>query len=329
MHSAIAEISATGPVRVVQTVDEHIVEIVSDSGEGAQTCGQMFADICARNGNGVWTVEIIPAEIEPPSRSRAGASGNRIRIGSRPVNNAGDSADLVVALNEQVLYSRIDADAFRDGTLVLVNSSWASYADESIRARYAMPSTISAPMAIASSKPPWSRSAASTPTIRAKAMNMWVLGLLCSIYCVEQSPVHAMIAKRFAKKGDAIVRKNLDLFDDGYGWAAQNVEHCFRVPAQKDPRTDGADERQPGAGPGRHGGRHRGLLHVPHYAGHLGVAFPGLRVRTGRRNRPSGGGRNRGDRICHRLFLRRERRRSPLLRVPGFALEDRVSRVSR
>ncbi len=137
MHSAVAETSSTGPARVVQTVEEHIVEIVSDSGEGAQTCGQMFADICARNGNGVWTVEIIPAEIEPPSRSRAGASGNRIRLGSKPVNNSGDSADLVVALNEQVLYSRIDAGALRPGTLVLVDSSWAHHPDDEIRTRYA------------------------------------------------------------------------------------------------------------------------------------------------------------------------------------------------
>ena len=105
MQSAIAEPTS----RAVQIVDEHILEIVSDSGEGAQTCGQMFADLCAKNGNGIWTVEIIPAEIEPPSRSRAGASGNRIRIGTKAVNNAGDTADLVVALNEQVLYSRIDA----------------------------------------------------------------------------------------------------------------------------------------------------------------------------------------------------------------------------
>ncbi|NIV47415.1 MAG: hypothetical protein GWN46_11685, partial [Gammaproteobacteria bacterium] len=59
----------------VQTVSEQIVEIVSDSGEGAQTAGQLFGTVCAKMGNGVWTVEIIPAEIEPPARSRAGASG--------------------------------------------------------------------------------------------------------------------------------------------------------------------------------------------------------------------------------------------------------------
>src|SRR5690349_1666198 len=111
-------------------VEQHIVEIVSDSGEGAQTCGQMFGSLCARNGNGVWTVEIIPAEIEPPSRSRAGASGNRIRIGSKAVTNAGDFADVVVAFNEQVLYSRIDVGALHPGTLVFVDQSWADKPDD-------------------------------------------------------------------------------------------------------------------------------------------------------------------------------------------------------
>src|SRR6202161_415349 len=137
MEAAVLEAQPARQARAPQVVDQHIVEIVSDSGEGAQTCGQMFADLCARHGKGIWTVEIIPAEIEPPSRSRAGASGNRIRIGSKAVNNAGDAADLVVALNEQVLYSRIDAGALRAGTLVLVDGSWAQHADEEIRQRYA------------------------------------------------------------------------------------------------------------------------------------------------------------------------------------------------
>ena len=42
---------------------EHTVEIVSDAGEGAQKCGQIFAAVSAKMGNGIWTVEIIPAEI--------------------------------------------------------------------------------------------------------------------------------------------------------------------------------------------------------------------------------------------------------------------------
>ena len=88
---------------------EHIVEIISDSGEGAQRCGQSLGSIAAKMGNGIWTVEIIPAEIRPPARSVAGASGNRIRIGQGPINNGGDLTQLVVAFNEQVLLGRVRA----------------------------------------------------------------------------------------------------------------------------------------------------------------------------------------------------------------------------
>src|SRR5271167_708504 len=72
---------------------ETVIEIISDSGEGAQRCGQSLASIAAKMGNGVWTVEIIPAEIQPPARSVAGASGNRVRLGSRRITNGGDEAD--------------------------------------------------------------------------------------------------------------------------------------------------------------------------------------------------------------------------------------------
>src|SRR5438477_4607677 len=120
MQATLDDLRVERPAGTPRVVDQHVVEIISDSGEGAQTCGQLFADLCARNGNGIWTVEIIPAEIEPPARSRAGASGNRIRLGSKPVTNAGDHADVVIAFNEQVLYSRIDVGALHPGTLVFV-----------------------------------------------------------------------------------------------------------------------------------------------------------------------------------------------------------------
>ncbi len=97
--------SAVAPV----ALREHIIEVISDSGEGAQRCGQSLGAIAARMGNGIWTVEIIPAEIRPPARSVAGASGNRIRIGAEKVTNGGDETDLAVAFNEQVLLGRVRA----------------------------------------------------------------------------------------------------------------------------------------------------------------------------------------------------------------------------
>ena len=118
------------------TLREHIVEIVSDSGEGAQRCGQSLAAIAARMGNGVWTVEIIPAEIRPPARSVAGGSGNRIRLGSGHVTNGGNETDLVIAFNEQVLLGRVRTGELKAGCTILLESMWRDSADKKIAATY-------------------------------------------------------------------------------------------------------------------------------------------------------------------------------------------------
>ncbi|MBT7294095.1 MAG: 2-oxoacid:acceptor oxidoreductase subunit alpha, partial [Rhodospirillaceae bacterium] len=120
-----------------EILDEHIVEIISDSGEGAQRCGQSFGSIAARMGNGIWTVEIIPAEIQPPARSISGASGIRIRLASRRVTNGGDEADLIVAFNEQVLLKRVRDNELKPGCTILIESKWRGDLDTEIAASYA------------------------------------------------------------------------------------------------------------------------------------------------------------------------------------------------
>ena len=96
-------------------LSELIVEIVSDAGEGAQKAALCFAQVCARAGNGLWTVEIIPSEIQPPPHTTGSASGNRIRLAERStVTNAGDRANVVLAFNEMALLSRIEANSVAD-----------------------------------------------------------------------------------------------------------------------------------------------------------------------------------------------------------------------
>src|SRR5574339_650585 len=121
---------------LVRCLPEHTIEIVSDSGEGAQKCGQVFGAVSAKMGNGVWTVEIIPAEIQPPPRVPEGASGYRIRIGTNPVTNWGDETNLIVAFNEQVLLARHRLGALARDATVLLENRWATDEDESIRAAW-------------------------------------------------------------------------------------------------------------------------------------------------------------------------------------------------
>ncbi len=215
-----------------RTVAQHIVEFVSDSGEGAQTAGQLFGTISAKMGNGVWTVEIIPAEIEPPHRSRAGASGNRVRIASGPVTNVGEEADVVVAFNEQVLYSRIDVGALREGTILLLESKWADDPDEDIRARYAEAVADFRERGYRVIEVPMERECLKIVEDPRRGKNMWAVGMLSAIYERDAELLRAEVRAKLKKKGEKVVERNLKLVEAGRAWAAEHLPFRFEVPAQ-------------------------------------------------------------------------------------------------
>ncbi|MCK5720833.1 MAG: 2-oxoacid:acceptor oxidoreductase subunit alpha [Thiomargarita sp.] len=212
-------------------IDEHIVEIVSDSGEGAQKAGQTFGNISAKMGNGVWTVEIIPAEIKPPARSPAGASGIRIRLGSHYMTNMGDAADLVVALNEQVLYSRIATDAYKPGTIVLLENKWLTDPNPKIREQYTTSvAEFRENGLIVHELPMEVECLKLTPRPRL-GKNMFVLGMLSYIYSRDLEKANTEIHNTFIRKGEKVISLNQDLLKAGYEFAATNLEYHYEIPA--------------------------------------------------------------------------------------------------
>jgi len=217
-----------------QRVKEHIVEIVSDSGEGAQTAGQTFGSISAKMGNGVWTVELIPAEIEPPTRSLNGASGNRIRVGSGPVTNAGDKADTVIGFNEQVLYSRIDAGAFRPGTRIFLENKWADDPQPVIRKAYATALADFQERGFDVVEVPMEKECLRFVENPKRGKNIWVVGLLCCLYNRDLDLVRKEITTKFQRKGEKIINMNLTLFEAGYKWARENLDQFYVIPANPD-----------------------------------------------------------------------------------------------
>jgi len=214
-------------------LDEHIVEIVSDSGEGAQRCGQSFGAIAARLGNGIWTVEIIPAEIRPPPRSIAGASGNRVRLASHRVTNGGDEADMVVAFNEQVLLSRVRTGEIKPGGIILLENMWQNDGDETVAAGYMK---VCAEIRAAGYRlyeiPMEAECMKYVPDPR-RGKNMFALGMLCGIYSLDAEIARAQVRFVFAKKDQKIIDANIELLDAGRAWALENLDLKFAVPASK------------------------------------------------------------------------------------------------
>jgi 2-oxoglutarate ferredoxin oxidoreductase subunit alpha len=215
-----------------EKVDEHIVEIISDSGEGAQTAGQMFGTVSAKMGNGVWTVEIIPAEIEPPARSIEGASGNRVRLGTSAISNAGDAADLVVAFNDQVLLGRLPAGEFKPGAMVLLESKWGDHADKRIAAEYASVVERLGAEGYRVFEVPMEKECAQITEDAQRGKNMFVAGMLAYIYSRDVDLFRDQIASKFRKKGDVVIGVNIGMFETGYLWARDNMDIRFEIAAR-------------------------------------------------------------------------------------------------
>lgn len=225
---------ALSPAPTVHVIHEHTLEIVSDPGEGAQKCGQIFGAVSAKAGNGVWTVEIIPAEIQPPPRLPEGASGNRIRIGANAITNWGDETNLIVAFNEQVLLGRHRVRALAPDAIILLENSWATHEDPEIRHAY---DTALAELSTSQYRiiaVPMEQLCLSIVDNPRKGKNMFALGLLACVYQRDMQRIEDQIAHAFRKKPD-LLKRNVELLKVGYTWADENLDFRFNVPPR---RTD-------------------------------------------------------------------------------------------
>jgi 2-oxoglutarate ferredoxin oxidoreductase subunit alpha len=226
--------ASTGKEVRVQRVSDLAVEIVSDSGEGAQKCGQIFGSVSAKMGNGVWTVEIIPAEVEPPPRQPAGASGIRIRLGDREVTNWGDETNVVVAFNEQALLGRHDLNALAPDATVLVESMWATHPNPDVRAEWDSAMEQLSKRGYRIIEVPMEEQCLTVVDNARKGKNMFALGMLCWIFDRDLDKARDQIAYAFRKKSEEVYQRNVELLELGYAWADANLDFKYDVPTMSD-----------------------------------------------------------------------------------------------
>ncbi len=218
-------------------IPEHTVEIITNSGEGAQKCAQIFGQTCAKMGNGVWTVEIIPAEIEPPHHTVTSTSGNIVRFGTDKVTNWGDRSKLAIAFNDQVLLSRHRLDSLDDKCIILQESMWEKHEDEFIRKQYAEAMEEMSSKNYRFISVPIEEEALKIVSNPSHGKNMFALGMLAEIYQRDLDIIEKQIAHIFRFKSQKVVDSNVALVKAGMAWARENLDFQFNirsVPSEED-----------------------------------------------------------------------------------------------
>jgi 2-oxoglutarate ferredoxin oxidoreductase subunit alpha len=215
----------------VTKASEHTVEIITNSGEGAQKCAQIFGQTCAKMGNGVWTVEIIPAEIEPPHHTVTSTSGNIVRFGTHKITNWGDQSKLAIAFNDQVLLSRHRLNSLDDNCIILQESMWEDHEDEFIRRNYEAAMEEMSGKNYRFISVPIEEEALKIVTNPSHGKNMFALGLLAEIYQRDVSIIERQIANIFRFKSQKVIDLNIQLVKSGVTWARENLDFRFDIPS--------------------------------------------------------------------------------------------------
>ncbi|HEU0099835.1 MAG TPA: 2-oxoacid:acceptor oxidoreductase family protein, partial [Allosphingosinicella sp.] len=84
-----------------------VVRFAGDSGDGMQLTGGQFTLSTALAGNDLATFPDFPAEIRAPQGTTFGVSAFQINFGSAAIETAGDSPDVLIAMNPAALKTNV------------------------------------------------------------------------------------------------------------------------------------------------------------------------------------------------------------------------------
>jgi 2-oxoglutarate ferredoxin oxidoreductase subunit alpha len=178
-------------------VNDMVMRIGGESGEGIVTIGEIFVRIAAFSGLEVYTFRTFPAEI------LGGHVTFQARIADRPVLSQGDDIDVLVSLNQEGYDKHIGE--LRPGGLVLYDSTAVtptSGAEDHLL--YAIPVDDLA------------RSIDFT-----RGRNLVMIGAMVQMFGLPLDKAEQMVHRRLGRFKDLLPR-NLEALDLGYNYAQKN-----------------------------------------------------------------------------------------------------------
>ncbi|HEX2550334.1 MAG TPA: 2-oxoacid:acceptor oxidoreductase subunit alpha, partial [Nocardioidaceae bacterium] len=206
----------------VQQLDQVVIRIAGDSGDGMQLTGDRFTQESASFGNDLSTLPNFPAEIRAPQGTLPGVSSFQVHFADHDILTPGDRPDVLVAMNPAALKANL-GDVPKGATIIVDthdftarNLAKAGYTanpleDDSL-AEFALHPVDLTGLTVAAVKEfGLSRKDA------ARAKNMFALGLLSWMYGRPVDSTIAFLERRFAKVAD-IRDANVTAFKSGWNF---------------------------------------------------------------------------------------------------------------
>ncbi len=227
----------------MQQLDRVIIRFAGDSGDGMQLTGDRFTHESAAFGNDLVTLPNFPAEIRAPQGTLPGVSSFQVHFADHDILTAGDTPDVLVAMNPAALLANI-GDLHRGASIIVDthdfsarNLTKAGYTanpleDGSLGEYQVHPVDLTGMTIAAVKEFGLSRKDA------ARAKNMFALGLLSWMYGRPTETTVSFLTQRFAKVPD-IRDANITAFKAGWNFGETTETFVVRYEVKPAPMPPG------------------------------------------------------------------------------------------
>ncbi|MEI6561350.1 MAG: 2-oxoacid:acceptor oxidoreductase subunit alpha [Verrucomicrobiota bacterium] len=186
-----------------QNIRDAVIRFAGDSQDGIQAIGGFLARLAGRSAQDVMTYATIPSTIS------GGPSIFQVRIGSGEVLSAGDEADFLVAFYQ---HSYDNHRGFlKHGGVLLYDSDNVEPDLSDKRFVY-----VGVPITSLTVE-------AQGGAARGKGKNIFVLGLVATIFNLNADKLKALIRERFGAKDESLANTAIIAFQAGYSYPVGNV----------------------------------------------------------------------------------------------------------
>jgi 2-oxoglutarate ferredoxin oxidoreductase subunit alpha len=221
--------------KALQQLEQVVIRIAGDSGDGMQLTGDRFTAETASFGNDLSTLPNFPAEIRAPAGTLPGVSSFQLHFADHDILTPGDRPDVLVAMNPAALKANL-ADLPGDAVIIVDTHEFTTRAlakvgwrtdpleDGTLHAFHVHAVDLTALTTEALAGTTLSRKDAQ------RSKNMFALGLLSWLYSRPTEGTLRFLRDKFAARPD-IAEANVTAFKAGwnYGETSEDFAVSYEI----------------------------------------------------------------------------------------------------